>query len=74
MLVYIFSDKNIILKCYMLYTNRNQKNSLLTEAVLNFGIPEKKMYYTFEKEENMKWPLVTGIFGQFLGMYEPVFP
>jgi len=32
------------------------------------------MYYTFEKEENMKWPLVTGIFGQFLGMYEPVFP
>ena len=32
------------------------------------------MYYTFKKGENMKWPLVTGIFGQFLGMYEPVFP
>ena len=32
------------------------------------------MYYTVKKEENMKWPLVTGILGQFLGMYEPIFP
>ena len=29
------------------------------------------MYYTFKRGENMKWPLITGIFGQFLGMYEP---
>ena len=58
----------------MLYTKRTRENSLLTEADLNFDIPDRKMYYTFEKGENMKWPLVTGIFGQFLGMYEPVFP
>ena len=51
-----------------------RENSLLTEADLNFVIPERKMYYTFKKGENMKWSLNTGIFGQFLGMYEPVFP
>ena len=50
------------------------ENSLWTEADLNFIIPERKMYYTFKKGENMKWPLVTGIYGQILGMYEPVFP
>ena len=27
-----------------------------------------------KKRKNMKWSLVTGIFGKFLGMYEPVFP
>jgi carbonic anhydrase len=40
-----------------------RENSLSTEADLNFVIPKRKMYYTFKKGENMKWPLVTGIFG-----------
>ena len=40
-----------------------RENSLQTEADFNFVIPERKMYYTFKKGENMKWPLVTGIFG-----------
>jgi hypothetical protein len=56
------------------YTKRNLRNSLLTETDRNFVIPKRKMYYTLKKGENMNWPLVTGIFGQFLGMYESVFP
>ena len=49
--------------------------SLLTEADHNFVIPKRKQYYryTFKKGENIKWPLITGIFGKFLGMYEPLF-
>ena len=48
------------------------ENSLLTEADRNFVIPERKMYYTLKKRGTYR--LVTGIFGQFLGMYESVFP
>ena len=39
------------------------ENSLWTEADFKFVIPERKMYYTFNKGENIKWPLDTGIFG-----------
>jgi hypothetical protein len=53
--VYIFSDKDIILKSYMKLT--------LTLLFL------REKCITLKKGENMKWPLVTGIFGQFLGMY-----
>jgi hypothetical protein len=49
-------------------------NSLWSEADPNFAIPERKMYYTFKKGENMKWPFATCIFWQILVMYEPVFP
>jgi hypothetical protein len=46
------------------------------KLTLNLLFPEIKMYYTFTKGENMKWPLVTSIFWHILGMYmyEPVFP
>jgi hypothetical protein len=39
--------------CYI--PKETRENSLLTEADLNFVIPERKMYYTFKKGENMKW-------------------
>ena len=56
----------------MLYTETIE-HSLENEADLNFVIPERKKYYIFKKGENMKWPLVTCLFWQMLGMYEPVF-
>jgi hypothetical protein len=34
------------------------------------GIPKRKMYYTFKKGGNMKWPLIITIFWQIFGMYE----
>jgi hypothetical protein len=50
------------------------KISLLTETDRNFVIPKRKMFYTFKKVGNMKWPPVTRIVGQFFGIYEPAFP
>ena len=61
--VNIFSDKDIILNATCYIPTETRENSLSTEADLNFVIPKRKMYYTFEKGENMKWPLVTDIFG-----------
>ena len=59
---------------HMYIPTETREHSLLTEADHNFVIPERKKYFTFKKGENMKWPLVTIIFCQILGMYEPVFP
>ena len=44
-----------------------RKKILEAEADLNFVIPERQMYYTFKKWENMKWPLITSIFWAKIG-------
>ena len=59
---------------HVIYQHKLEKISLLTETDRNFVIPKRKMFYTFKKVGNMKWPPVTRIVGQFFGIYEPAFP
>jgi hypothetical protein len=53
---------------HVIYQKKLEKILYKLKLTVTLLFLREKYITLFKKEENMKWPLVMGIFGQFLGM------